>query len=368
MLASAKSICQITTVHPRYDVRIFNKICLSLVSDYQVYLIVADGKGDEVINNVTIFDVGRGNSSRIKRMLFTTRSAYRKAMELDCDVFHFHDPEFLFYGLKLSGKGKKVIYDVHEDVPKQTLSKDYLNPLLRIILARLIKMIENYISARLYAVITVTPFINERFQKINKRSININNYPFIAGGNSIPFKKRSGLCYIGSINRIRGIKEIVRSLENIDTTLNLAGDFESEEFKEELMHDKNWGKVKFYGSVSSGEVIEILKKSQIGLVTYLPEPNHIEAQPNKMFEYMAAALPLVASDFPLWKEIVEGNNCGICVNPNDPEDISKAINYLLMNRDIAETMGRNGVKAVSDKFNWDSEKKKLLTLYSSLFQ
>jgi glycosyltransferase involved in cell wall biosynthesis len=83
---------------------------------------------------------------------------------------------------------------------------------------------------------------------------------------------------------------------------------------------------------------------------------------------MAAGIPVIASDFPLWKEIVEGNNCGICVNPKDPEDISNAINYLLMNQDVAETMGKNGVKAVRDKFNWDSEKEKLLTLYSSLFQ
>lgn len=368
MSASSRNICQITTVHPRYDVRVFHKICLSLIADYHVNLIVADGRGNEVIKNVTIFDVGRRNSSRIKRMLFTTRSAYRKAIELDCVVYHFHDPEFLFCGLKLARKGKKVIYDIHEDVPKQTLSKDYINPLLRTIIANLIKITENYISARLYAVITVTHSINDRFLRINKRSININNYPFLVDCDSIQFEERHGLCYIGSISRIRGIKEIVSSLENIDITLNLAGDFESEEFKKELMLDKNWGKVKYYGSVSSEEVIELLKKSQIGLVTFLPEPNHIEAQPNKMFEYMAAALPLIASDFPLWKEIVEGNKCGICVNPNKPEDISNAINYLLMNQDIAMAMGRNGAKAVSDKYNWDPEKEKLLTLYSSVFQ
>jgi glycosyltransferase involved in cell wall biosynthesis len=338
------------------------------VADYRVNLIVADGKGDEVINNVNIIDIGPRNSSRVKRILFTSRSAYKKAMELDCDVFHFHDPEFLLYALKLSGKGKKVIYDVHEDVPKQTLSKDYINPALRLFLAHIIKLTENYVSSRLYAVVTATPFINERFMRINKRSININNYPIKLDRISIPYRNRSGLCYIGSISRIRGIKEIIRSLDNINTTLNLAGDFESEEFKEELVKDKNWKKVVFYGHVSSEDVIGILNKSQVGLVTYLPEPNHIEAQPNKMFEYMAAALPLIASDFPLWREIVEGNNCGICVNPNDPEDISRAIDYLLINRDIAEILGENGLKAVSEKFNWDSEKKKLLTLYSSLFQ
>jgi glycosyltransferase involved in cell wall biosynthesis len=368
MLPSARSICQITTVHPRYDIRIFNKICLSLVSYYRVTLIVADGKGDEIIDGVTIIDIGHRNSSRIKRMLFTSRSAYRKAIELDSEVFHFHDPEFLFYGLKLSRKGKKVIYDVHEDVPKQTLSKDYINPFVRRILAHLIKKTENFISSRLYAIITVTPFINERFQKINERSIIINNYPVKVSRQPISYNNRSGLCYIGSISRIRGIKEIIRSLENIDTILNLAGDFESEEFRKELISENNWIKVNYYGTVGTGKAIEIMSKSQIGIVTYLPEPNHINGQPNKMFEYMAAGLPVISSDFPLWKEIIEGNNCGICVNPDKPEDISKAINYLLINQEVAEAMGKNGIKSVDEKFNWNSEKEKLLTLYSSVFQ
>ena len=113
--------------------------------------------------------------------------------------------------------------------------------------------------------------------------------------------------------------------------------------------------------------MEILKNSQIGLVTFLPEPNHIEAQPNKMFEYMAAEMPVIASDFPLWKEIIEGNNCGICVNPTNPEDISTAIKYLLINENIALEMGRNGAKAVAQKYNWNMEKQKLLNLYSAIF-
>lgn len=367
MPVPARNICQITTVHPRYDVRVFEKICQSLAEDYHVNLIVADGKGDEFINNITIHDVGQRHSSRIKRWWYTSRSAYKKAIELNCILYHFHDPEFLFYGLKLSRKGKKVIYDVHEDVPKQTLSKDYINPLLRDIIAGLIKITENFISARLYAVVTATYSINQRFLKINKRSVIINNYPILAGSNSIPFEERQGLCYIGSISRIRGIKEIISSLENIDITLNLAGNFESEELKKELMLDKNWEKVNYFGTVSPGEVVQLLQKSRIGLVTFLPEPNHIESQPNKMFEYMAAALPLIASNFPLWKEIVEGNKCGICIDPNRPEDISNAIDYMMRNQDIAMAMGKNGAKAVSEKYNWSSEKEKLLTLYSSVF-
>jgi glycosyltransferase involved in cell wall biosynthesis len=368
MSESDKRICQITTVHPRYDVRIFHKICMSLVSGYQVFLIVADGKGDEILNGVTIYDAGLRSSSRIKRMFHTSRSAYRKALELDCPVYHFHDPEFLFYGLKLAHKRRKVIYDVHEDVPKQTLSKEYINPFFRQIIAKTIKIAEHFVSSRLYAVVAVTPSITHRFKKYNLRTVNINNYPILLTGDMVEYKNRDGICYVGSISRIRGIKELLSSLEFVDASLKLAGDFESEEFRIELVNDKNWKKVIYYGTVSSSDAAKIVSGSKIGIVTYLPEPNHIDAQPNKMFEYMIAGLPVIASDFPLWREIVMGNECGICVNPKDPVEISEAINYLLKNDVLSEAIGNNGAKAVQEKFNWNSEKLKLFSLYSSLFE
>jgi len=367
MLELTRRICHITTAHQRYDVRIFQKECISLSKEYIVNLIVADGRGDEKINNVNIFDVWSGNLSRRGRMIRTTRRAYLKALELDCEIFHFHDPEFLLYGLKLQRKGKRVIYDVHEDVPKQILSKSYINPYLRKIISVFISGIEKYVSSRLTAIVTVTPFINIRFTKINNRSVNINNYPILEGWKINPYKNRSGICYIGIISPIRGLREIIQSLGSIDNILHLAGSFSSDQFKEELMAHKNWIKVKYYGLVDSKTALEITNRSLIGLVTFLPEPNHLDAQPNKMFEYMAAAIPIIASNFTLWKEIVEGSNCGICVNPQDSSEISTAIKYLIDNPEVAETMGKNGMSAATTKYNWDFEKGKLYDLYRSLF-
>ncbi len=97
-------------------------------------------------------------------------------------------------------------------------------------------------------------------------------------------------------------------------------------------------------------------------------PNHVDAQPNKMFEYMSAGIPVIASDFPLWREIIEGCGCGICVDPLDPKKIAEAIDYLVDNPEIARRMGENGRKAVYDRYNWDVEEKKLLALYDSLLR
>jgi glycosyltransferase involved in cell wall biosynthesis len=113
-------------------------------------------------------------------------------------------------------------------------------------------------------------------------------------------------------------------------------------------------------------VREVLGRSVAGLVTFHPLPNHIDAQPNKMFEYMSAGIPVIASDFPLWREIIAGNQCGLCVDPNNPTAIAAAIQYLVLHPHEARRMGENGRKAVLDRYNWSAEEQKLFRLYEDI--
>lgn len=124
--------------------------------------------------------------------------------------------------------------------------------------------------------------------------------------------------------------------------------------------------VKFIGKVDRKGVNELYGKARVGIVIYQPAKNHIDAQPIKMFEFMAAGLPVVASDFPLWKEIVEGNKCGISVDPRNTEAVRTACIELLGNSEKAQALGRNGKKAVDQKYNWGNEEKKLIELYDYL--
>ena len=124
-------LAHLTSAHPRYDTRIYYKMCSSLAKkDYEVYLIVADGKGNEIIQGIKIYDVGKA-SGRIKRILFTTFKVFIKAQKLNANLYHFHDPELITIGLKLKRKGKKVIYDIHEDLVKQILLKNWIPKSLR---------------------------------------------------------------------------------------------------------------------------------------------------------------------------------------------------------------------------------------------
>lgn len=361
-------ICHITTVHPRYDIRIFHKECSSLAKHYDVSLIVADGLSDEEINGVNIVDIGLRQSSRLKRARIDSKKALKKALELNCELYHFHDPELSRIGVKLKKKGKKVIYDTHEDLPRQIYGKPYLKDFIKPFLARFIEWQENKAAKKFDYICSATPFIRNRFKEINKNTIDINNFPIINELNlEVSWEnKKNKVSYAGGISEIRGIKELVKAIEISKYKLNLAGSFSSDNLKNDVEKIKGWEKIEFHGLLSREDMAKMLSESKAGIVTFLESPNHVNAQPNKIFEYMSAGLPVIASNFKLWKEIVEGSECGICVNPESPKQISEAIAKIIENDEIAKQMGEKGVKAVKEKYNWANEEKKLIEIYSKV--
>jgi len=365
-------ICHITTVHPVYDVRIFRKECISLKKyGFDVHLIVPSG-GEEYKEGIYIHSLPK-SKNRKERMLKIRKLAFEKALEIDADLYHFHDPELIPIGLKLKKLGKKVIYDVHEDVPRQILSKPYLNKWIRPIISQAFEIYENWASKKFDALITATPHIRDRFIKINPNTIDVNNFPILEElFEPVKWENReNAICYIGGISRIRGIVELIKALEYTNITLHLAGNFESKQLKREIMNLKGWKKVKYYGFVDRNKVKDILSKVKAGVLNFLPLPNHIHSQPNKIFEYMSAGIPVVASNFPLWQDIIEKNEygkCGICVDPLNPKEIASAINYLVSNDREAKRMGKIGRRLVEEKYNWENESKKLLKVYQEVLK
>ncbi len=367
--SKANKVCHITTVHNAKDTRIFQKECVSLAKHgFDTHLIVANQKS-EIDQGIQIHNITSTTSGRLQRMRKTTQIAFEKAMEIDAEIYHFHDPELLPVGIKLKKKGKKVIYDTHEDVPRQILSKYYIPSIVRPVIAKVFEIYENRIAAKMDAIITATPFIRDRFLKINPNTVDVNNYPIFEKFNiENPKEKTHDICYVGLMSKIRGIEEMIRMLEFTDAKMTLIGEFQSKEEEEFIKSLPTWKKVNFLGKMNRKEVAEILSQSKMGIVIFHPEPNHINAQPNKIFEYMAASLPIVTSDFPLWKSIVTKHNAGVCANPLKPREIAKAINVLLENEEQSIQMGKNGQQAVQDVFNWKQEEKKLIKLYQQILK
>jgi glycosyltransferase involved in cell wall biosynthesis len=372
--AMKNKIVHITSVHSPSDVRIFYKEAKTLARAGFNVTLIAQHDTDETIDEIKILALPKAKD-RIQRMLKLPSKAFILAFQQKADIYHFHDPELLPVGMLLKLiKGKKVIYDVHEDYRKQMLSKLYFRKSIGKGVGLLVKIVEYFSSKSFDAIITATDDILKNFSH-HKRALSIRNFPILSnfsieGENEKNEKEVFSLIYIGGLERIRGLTQMIRALEHFasDTQLKLTlyGVFYPSEYGDKLRSLEGFKKVEYLGWVKADKIPNLLKKHDAGMVCFLPEPNHINAMPNKIFEYMAAGLPVIASSFPLWKEIVEGHGCGICVDPLNPRDIAEAIMYLMRHPESRKEMGRNGKRAVSEKYNWDAEGKKLVELYSQL--
>lgn len=363
-------VAHLSSAHPRFDTRIFVKQSCSLSLKYKIFLVVADGKGDNILNNVNICDVGlfKGRKNRI---LNAPKAIYKKALEINADIYHLHDPELIPIGLKLKKLGKKVIFDAHEDLPNQIQSKHYLNPFIKKILSTLVRAYEKYACRRLDGIVAATPFIRDKFLKININTINVNNYPKLEEFSEISSsneKKVMQVCYIGGLADVRGVVEMVNAIELVksESKLIVAGNFADKNLELKVKKLTGWKKVDFLGYVGRDEIKRTLEHSIAGLVVLHPTQSYIDALPVKMFEYMCAGIPVIASDFPLWRAIVNDADCGHCINPLDSHAIARSIDYFMNHPLESQRMGENGRKAVLEKYNWNNEESKLFNFYEKI--
>lgn len=367
-----KRICHISSVHSRYDSRIFQKECVGLSQNgFQTFFIVADGKENEIKEGVEILNVAEGTQlkNRLKRILFIPRQIEQEILKVSPDLVHFHDPELIPLGLRLKRKGLVVVADFHEDIPLQILTKPYLNKFFKIVISKFFQIYQLNSIRKLDAVIAATPTIKNKLALSSSIIETIYNFPVTYQiNNDLVNKEKTGIVYIGGISEERGFYQICEAAKIAKIQLTLAGNFHINIQKAKKKIKSFSPYVEYVGFLNAVEVKTLLSKNIAGLVTLMPLQSYKEAYPIKLFEYMSEGIPVIASNFTLWKEIVEGNNCGICVDPENSQEIADAINFLVTHPKKAQEMGINGRRAVEEKYNWHSEEKKLITLYNNLLQ
>lgn len=370
MITKTIKVCHMTSVHKSDDIRIYHKECISLAkAGYEVYLIAQGNSFDTC--GINIIGIGDLPKSRIKRIRYSAKAIYKKALKIDADIYHIHDPELLPYALKLKRKGKVVIFDSHEDVVEQIKEKIWIPSIIRLPISQIYRFYQKYICRRIDAIISVTPHICKKFKNTNKNVYMITNYPLI----KLPLNEHEEfgtriISFPGLIAPEWCHENLIEALGYCQNTKYVLCGNTIESYLEKLKSLNNWSNVEYKGKITREEVAKLLSESDVGiaLADYGGNVgNKMGTLGNtKLFEYMLAGVPVICTDFILWKEIIEKNECGICVNPKNIREISDAINYLLDNPEIAEKMGKNGRKAVLEKYNWNSQEKELIKLYSKL--
>jgi glycosyltransferase involved in cell wall biosynthesis len=362
-------IAHLTTVHRPFDTRVFQKECRSLAqAGYRVTLLAPHAMR-EVVDGVEILPVPRFKR-RLARMTWGTWAAYLFARSQYADLYHFHDPELLPVGILLElTTPAPVIYDVHENHPHKIWAREWLPNPLRRIASGSVRGLEGIAAVLLHGFVAATENIAVRFPPTKTRVVK--NYPLLSMMDlaSATRREHAGnytLIYTGGLTNHRGITQIVQAMDYVNTTgarLTLLGRVIDQRTANEVRGMTGYERVDYYGHVSYTTMYGYLNAAAVGLVCNQPKHDYQLAQPNKLFEYMSAGLPVIASDFPLWREIVEGNACGVVVDPTDPRKIGEAIDYLLDRPDMRETMGENARNAVRERYNWQRESQKLLDLY-----
>ncbi|MBR5485847.1 MAG: glycosyltransferase [Oscillospiraceae bacterium] len=357
-------VCIMTSVYGAKDVRIYEKEAKTLAKNgYEVILINSYEEGREYGVVFRRADVPNG---RLARMAAAWIIYFRRAYDSQAAICHFHDPELIMAGLLLRLMGRKVIYDVHEDLPKQLLYKPYLTGEMRRFFSKAAELFEERAANFFNVNLCATEQIAKRFEN----AVVLHNYPSQKElerykKQIIPYKQRKKLfCYIGAISEHRGIFNILDAVQGSDVSVMLAGSFEDENLKMRCQIHKGFKNVEYMGVLNREEVFSLLGECRGGLLLLEATQNYLESMPIKMFEYLAAGVPVICSDFPLWRQLL--GDAAIFVDPNNPAEVLDAMCDLLKNEQKGEELSKKGIELAEKHFVFENEQHRLLNIYGKL--
>lgn len=363
-----RKIAHLTSVHPRYDTRIFLKECTSLANNgFSVSLVVADGKGDEQKNNVAIYDVG-ASKGRFDRIRNAPKRVFKKAVELDADIYHFHDPELIPIGLKLKKLGKKVVFDIHENTDLQILVKEWIPQYLRKPIAWLYSTYENLTCKKFDALIVPQISMQKKYSKFCKTEL-IANFPSeIVNIDNRDNLNKFNLLYSGGLGKARGLfnmLELISKLVVIDTRyqLTLAGPMSDKDLEKAKTHP-GWKNTKYLGVLNKEDVYSKYQSNTIGLILFENVGQYYMSYALKLFEYMQCGMIIIMPNFGDWLTFNEEFNAGLNVDTKDITQVAKAINNLTK-VDLNKCSSHN-IKLAKSKFIWSTQEKKLIELYEGI--
>lgn len=259
-----------------------------------------------------------------------------------------------------------MVYDAHEDLPDQIATKDWIPAVLRRPVGRLMGLAMRLFVRPLSGVVAATPTVARRFPQ--SRTAVVRNYPLLHefSRTSSYSRDSNSVVYVGSVTAERGAREMVDAFGHVTHSgarLRIAGPIHPPRLEREMEERRGAERVDLLGRTDRAGVADLLADARAGLVVLHPTPSHLPSMPVKLFEYMAAGVPVVASDFPMWREYVEDAGTGIAVDPLDPAAIAEAVDWIFDHPEEAEEMGRRGRVLVDERWSWDPEGVRLVDFY-----
>src|SRR5262249_4171320 len=179
------------------------------------------------------------------------------------------------------------------------------------------------------------------------------------------------LLFVGILMWDRGVADAVRALPAIHqvfpkTRLVVAGDGGERSHIERLVAERRLeSRVDLLGYRDHTSLPGLYAASDIGLLPLLPGRHVKITLPNKLFDYMAAGLPIVASDLPPLRRVLNETGAGVLFTPGDPDSLAAAIIGLLRDRAVRRRLAENGRRAALDKYNWREDEKRLLEIFEA---
>lgn len=366
-------VCHVTSVHIPLDGRVFYHECRSLAEGYDVSLVCFDDGAERELSGVTISPVSQRPRTRRARWS-ALPSLVKAAEETGADLYHFHDPELIPEMRALKGRtGAPVIYDIHESYRDAVTQRSWIPAAARPLVARLAGRLERRNVFAFDALVVADEALRAEFSAIHPNVTLVRNYPplDLFPGRASLDSGRPTLLYTGSISLVRGLREMLQVIRTVraeipSARLVLAGKPTEDavpvlqaaltEMPETL---------EFLGPVPYDGLGALLADATIGLSLLQPHPKYEKNVPTKVFDYMAAGVPYVASSSKPLKEITAGVG-GRLVKAGDSAAASAAVLELLGDMQELRATGARGRDLAEQQLNWTPEENALLGLYREL--
>jgi len=367
-------VCHVISGYFRNDARVFLRQVQSLKkAGCEVSIITNDGEPDEVLEGVPIRSC-RVRLPRWQVLLNAKRQFMTEVIETDADVYQLHSPELLPLALPLKRRGKAVIYDAHEDLPRHIWEKEWVPWVLRWPMGYVAEFYLHYVLGRIDEVVSPHSHVVAHLQRKISKGVLVANFPLVqplADFTEAQFAARpKTICYTGTVYSYSNQEATVDAIAQLPGVRYQVAGYIADEHREALMQRPGASQAEYLGRLGRTDLRALYMSTIAGLSVYDYKHNLGwklgSYGTNKVFEYMEAGLPLICTDYVLWRDIIDRWECGVYVQPGSTEELRAAIEYVVSDRDRAYRMGQNGRRAVLEEFNWTTEERKYLDVFESI--